>query len=241
MAVSDIKQEALGYAIPERVDLYLKFFQCYPGGYGEGDVFAGIKNPPLRQLAQKYKSLDIDDIFTLLTDEVHEIRLLALFMLCARVKLKRTPFSEVEYIAQKYLQHLKYINNWDLVDASAHHLLGRWVYESGADEVVYNLAKSNNFWENRMAIISTFYHISNNEFRLALNIAEKLLHHKHDLIHKGVGWMLREIGKRDLMAELAFLSQYYKTMPRTMLRYAIEKFDEPMRQSFLKGTFSINR
>jgi len=234
--VNKVKEEALSYSESDRINLYKKFFKCFPGGYGEGDTFAGIRNPPLRSLAKKYKELSLQDVFVLLGDKVHEIRLLSLFILELKFKNKKTSNNEKDTIAQGYLEHLQFINNWDLVDASAHHILGAWCFEK-EESIIINLAQRDNLWENRVAMIATFYYIRQNSFALALNIAKILLHHPHDLIHKAVGWMLREIGKRDLEVELTFLKQHYKNMPRTMLRYAIEKFDESVRQEIMKGTF----
>ncbi len=234
--VNQIKKEALANSEPERIELYEKYFRCYPGGYGEGDTFAGIRNPPLRRLAKKHKNISIDDCFTMLCDKIHEIRLLALFILELKFKSKKTSELEKKEIAERYLLSLKYINNWDLVDLSAHHILGCWLYQKDAT-VLFDLANSNNLWRNRVAMIAAFYNIRQNSFELPVKIAEILVNHKHDIIHKAVGWMLREIGKRDIDVELEFLIKHYKTMPRTMLRYAIEKFDEPVRQKFLKGKY----
>lgn len=235
--VNKIKQEALGFSEKDRINLYYKFFKCFPGGYGEGDIFAGIKNPPLRALSKKYKTISIDDAFLLLEDEIHEIRLLALFILELKVKNKKIDPDDFNRIAELYLKHIPFINNWDLVDASAHHILGFWVYTNSSD-VLIKLAQKEHLWSNRIAMIATFYHIRKQDYDLPLRIAELLVHHKHDLIHKAVGWMLREIGKRDLDMELKFLDKYYKIMPRTMLRYAIEKFEESLRKSYLTGRFS---
>ncbi|MBI9065969.1 MAG: DNA alkylation repair protein [Salinivirgaceae bacterium] len=232
--IKEIKLEALASSETDRIVLYKKFFKCIPGGYGEGDVFAGIRNPILRNLAKKYKTIAIDDVFTLLKDEIHEIRLLALFILELKVKNKKITTIDFDSIAKGYIDNLDYVNNWDLVDASAHHILGFWEFENNSG-ILLKLSKESGLWKNRVAMIGTFYHIRKNEFELTLKIAEILINHKHDIIHKAVGWMLREIGNRNREVELEFLNHYYKTMPRTMLRYAIEKFEEPLRLSYLKG------
>jgi 3-methyladenine DNA glycosylase AlkD len=145
--------------------------------------------------------------------------------------------NEKDAVAGIYMSHLEYVNNWDLVDASAHHILGAWLLDKPHD-YLFKLADSNHLWKQRVAVIATHWFIRNRQFCTTLKLSEKLLHHKHDLIHKAVGWMLREIGNLDYQAEYDFLLRHYKTMPRTMLRYAIEKFDEPVRQRFLKGTIN---
>ncbi len=235
--LNQIILETQSFAEPERVQLYEKFMQVRPGGYGEGDTFWGIRNPNLRKLAKKYKTVSIDQVFELLTNKVHEIRLLALFILEIKYASKITSQEDKSKITKLYINNLKYVNNWDLVDSSAHKLLGPYVYHENEPAILIGLAKSDNLWENRVAIIATFYHIRQGEFTLAFEIATILLNHKHDIIHKAVGWMLREIGNRNQQVELEFLKKHYKKMPRTMLRYAIEKFDEDLRISILKGSF----
>ena len=232
----EIIQEALSYSENERIDLYRKFFQCFKGGYGEDDTFAGIRNPHLRSLSKKYKTISIQETTELLTNKIHEIRLLALFIFELKFKSKKTSQIEKDKIAHAYLENLEYVNNWDLVDSSAHHILGTWLFDKEHDLLI-ELANKNNLWNNRIAIIATFYHIRKNHYDETLQIAEILLNHKHDIIHKAVGWMLREIGNRDLNVELQFLKKHYNQMPRTMLRYAIEKFEEPLKQQILKGTY----
>lgn len=231
----EIKKEALAFSDKERVPLINKYFHNFPDGYGYGDTFVAIRNPELRALARKYKEASIHEVFCLLEDKIHEIRQLALFILELIVKSKHLNPTDFNQIVAGYLQRLDYINNWDLVDTSAHHILGfsEYVQPTG---VLEKLANENNLWHNRIAMIATFYHIRKNAYETPLHIAEILVNHKHDLIHKAVGWMLREIGKRDLAVEEKFLQKQYKKMPRTMLRYAIEKFDEPLRLAYLKGT-----
>ncbi len=231
-----IRNEVLSYSKADSIDKDLKFFQCFPGGYGEGDTFAGVTNPVIRMLAKKHNNVSINEAFTLLTDPIHEIRLLALFILVLKYNSKKTQSAEKELIVKNYLSHLKYINNWDLVDSSAHFILGPWAFNNHSS-VLHKLSKSPILWENRVAMIATFYHIRQQSFDVPLQIAYNLLTHPHDLIHKAVGWMLREIGNRNRETELTFLKKHYKTMPRTMLRYAIEKFEEPLRQQLLKGTW----
>jgi len=232
-----IIDEARFYAVRDRVPMVEKYLQVFKGGYGYGDIIWAIPNPVLRNLAKKYQHINLDESFQLLEHQAHEIRLLALFILELKVKKKTLSSESRNFIATEYLNRLSFINNWDLVDASAHKLLGPWIERTNQSEILLDLAYSSNLWKNRVAIIATFHHIRNYNYELSLKIADLLLSHKHDLIHKAVGWMLREIGNRDLQVELEYLSTCYKIMPRTMLRYAIEKFDEPLRQAFLKGEF----
>lgn len=209
-----------------------RFFKIGVGEYGEGDVFLGIKVPIQRKICKKYYDLELSDLQELLNSRVHEHRMCALFILIhqyfgAQNNLKKK-------IVEFYLKNTKNINNWDLVDLSAHKILGDYLIER--DRIIlYNLAKSNNLWEKRISIISCFAFIRKNDFNDALKISEILLSDTHDLIHKAVGWMLREIGKKNLKIEEDFLKKHYKDMPRTMLRYAIERFEEDKRKAYLLG------
>jgi 3-methyladenine DNA glycosylase AlkD len=232
--VQDIRNELLKFGSPDQIARKMKYFHCYPGGYGDGDTFACIINPVVHKFAKTHKDIPLNEVVHLLSDPVHELRLLALIILDHKYNSKKAVPTDKEQIVQIYLSNLKYVNNWDLIDSSAHKILGKWAFNSNPD-VLFKLAESQNLWENRVAMMSTLYHIRELQFEVPFKIARILLHHKHDLIHKVVGWMLREIGNRDLNAELDFLRMHYKSMPRTMLRYAIEKFDEPMRLKILKG------
>ncbi|PKN71945.1 MAG: DNA alkylation repair protein [Candidatus Cloacimonetes bacterium HGW-Cloacimonetes-3] len=215
-------------------DSHAKFFKSYPGGYGEGDKFWGISVPTQRSIGKHYyRLLSLEDMSELIHHEVHEVRLTTLMMLVSRFE-KSKDEKEKEAIAKLYLDNLEYVNNWDLVDSSAHHILGAWLLDK-PHTLLFELAKSDHLWKQRVAMISCYHFIRKNRYATTLELAELLLHHKHDLIHKAVGWMLREIGNRDYATEYTFLKQHYHTMPRTMLRYAIEKFDEDVRQDFLKG------
>lgn len=216
-----IKQELNKLKNKKTKEILQRFFKTKKGEYGEGDIFIGIKVPVLREVAEKYKDLDYNSLQDLIDSEIHEHRMCALFILIAKEDKKKA--------VKFYLKNTKRINNWDLVDLSAPKILG----EYGDRDILYKLAKSKNLWEKRIAIISTFTFIKKNNFSDTLKISEILLNDKHDLIHKAVGWMLREIGKRDKKIEEKFLKKYYKIMPRTMLRYAIERFDN--RQEYLKG------
>jgi 3-methyladenine DNA glycosylase AlkD len=210
-----------------------RFFKTGPGEYGEGDIFLGIKVPVLRKLAKEYLDLPLKEVKKILASKYHEERLLALLIMVGQ--FSRGDEKKKKSIYELYLKSTAFINNWDLVDMSAHYIVGPYLMDKSRERL-YELAQSKSFWERRIAIMSTFYFIKNNEFTDTLKIAGMLLCDTEDLIHKAVGWMLREIGKRQLKTEEAFLKEYYQKMPRTMLRYAIEKFPEPKRKHYLKGT-----
>lgn len=209
-----------------------RFFKTGPGEYGEGDQFLGIRVPKIRKIARRFKELSLSQTERLLHSDFHEERLCALIILVNRSK--RAAPQELGEIYQLYLKNTTYINNWNLVDSSAEHIVGRYLAEEDRDRsILYQLAKSDDLWERRISIMSTFHFIKNNDFDDTLKIAELLVNDKHDLIHKATGWMLREIGKRKIEVEKDFLDQHIQDMPRTMLRYAIEKIPEEMRKSYL--------
>ncbi len=208
------------------------FFKTGPGEYGEGDRFLGLKVPVIRKIANAHTDLTFAELQKLLDSKYHEERLAALLIL-----VKIFPMSgdaEKEKIFNFYLNNTANINNWDLVDLSAPKITGEYLL-TGNKDILFELAASDNLWERRIAVLTTFRFIKENQYNTSLDICLKLLNDPHDLIHKAVGWMLREIGKRDQAAEENFLKDYYKSMPRTMLRYAIEKFPEKKRQAYLKG------
>jgi len=205
-----------------------RFFKTGPGQYGEGDLFLGIKVPVLRKLAKEHRDIALDDAVELLQSPLHEVRLLALLIMVLQAR------QNGGAVYRAYLANTHRINNWDLVDVSAEHIVGAHLFEN-ARKPLYRLAKSKSLWERRIAIIATFYFIRRNQFNDTLAIADLLLNDKEDLMHKAVGWMLREVGKRDLNVEEDFLLPHYHKMPRTMLRYAIEKFPEPKRLDYLHG------
>lgn len=209
-----------------------RFFKTGPGEYGEGDKFLGIRVPVTRKVARKYRGLSLQLVLELLKSEYHEERLLALFMLVDL--FKRGNEEEQKKVYHAYLGHTDTINNWDLVDGSAHQIVGGYLADRDK-KPLYKLAKSRSLWERRIAIIATFYFIKRDEFTETLKISEMLLLDEEDLIHKAVGWMLREVGKHDLEVEENFLRKHYKKMPRTMLRYAIEKFEEEKKARLSKG------
>ena len=223
MTANEIRKILRALADPEVAVHSQRYFKTGKGEYGEGDKFLGIRIPILRKQLKQCKASTLTQTLSLLKSPYHEERLFALLLLVE--KFKRADADEQATIYQAYLDNSKYINNWDLVDSSASQIVG--VYLQNKDkQPLYQLAKSNNLWQRRIAVIATFQLIRNKQFDDALKIAGLLLNDKHDLIHKAVGWQLREIGKRDLAIEKAFLDQHCRQMPRTMLRYAIEKFPQ---------------
>ena len=208
-----------------------RFFKTGKGQYGEGDIFLGIKVPIQRQIAKKYRDLKLKDISFLLKSKIHEHRLTALFILI--FQFEKASNDDKEKIVDFYLKHKNYVNNWDLVDLSAPKILGIYLLNNDR-KILYVLAKSNSLWDKRISILSTYSFIKNNDFKDTLKLSELFLKEKHDLMHKAVGWMLREIGKKNVNVLYSFLDKYYKKMPRTMLRYAIEKLNENKRKHYMK-------
>lgn len=224
--IDQIKKELNKKADKEKAKQLARFFKTGKGEYGEGDVFIGIKVPDQRIIAKKFKDASFNDLKELIKSEIHEFRLTALMILIFKYK------AEKEKVFNFYIKNTKRINNWDLVDLSAPNIIGDYLLDKDRS-ILYDFAKSNNLWKKRIAIISTFTFIRNNDFKDSLKISEILLNDKHDLIHKAVGWMLREIGKRDIKIEKQFLEKYCKKMPRTMLRYSIEKFSQKDKGMFM--------
>jgi len=225
--LTNIIKELKKNAEPNRKEVFLKFFKTGKEEYGEGDRFLGIAVPKTRVIAQKYKNLTLFDLQKLLKSKIHEHRLCALMIL--RMQYEETKDKK---LVDFYLANTKNINNWDLVDLSAGYILGDWLLDKDR-RLLYRLSKSKNLWERRIAVISTSTFIRENQFEDTIKISEILLSDKHDLIHKAVGWMLRETGKRDQKLLEDFLQKHAKQMPRVMLRYAIEKLDEKKRKFYL--------
>ena len=211
-----------------------RFFKTGPGQYGEGDRFLGIRVPVIRKCVRQYREISLPDAVALLQSPFHEARLLALLILVAKYSRAKED-AERETIYRSYLDHTKFINNWDLVDSSAEHIVGAHLFNRDR-KPIYRLANSKDLWERRIGVMATFHFVKREDFADTLAIAELLLSDKENLIHKAVGWMLREVGNRDRKTEERFLKKHYKQMPRTMLRYAIEKLPEAERQSYLHGT-----
>ncbi len=207
------------------------FFKTGKGEYGEGDKFLGVRVPELRKLAkQYYTSTSLEDVQKILSSPFHEERLYALLLLI--YSFSKANEKEKTQIYNTYLSNTQYINSWDLVDLSSHHIIGAYL-ENKTKHILYQLSQSRSIWERRISIIATFQFIKKNQFNDTLSIAKQLINDKEDLIHKAVGWMLREIGKRNINIEKKFLKAYYKDMPRIMLRYAIEHFPKKERVFFL--------
>ena len=233
MLIAAIQRELEGLGEASRVAILQRFFKTGPGEYGAGDRFRGIRVPILRGLAKKYQDLSLAEAGRLLQSTFHEDRLLVLLILIRHYY--RGDQVARDKIHRFYLEHTRFVNNWDLVDASAPHLLGHYL-EGRPKDALTRLAASGNWWERRLAIIATLHFIKRQDFDETLRIARLLLGDSEDLIHKAVGWMLREVEKRQTTVAEAFLQTHYRNMPRTMLRYAIERLPEARRQAYLKGT-----
>ena len=231
--LAGIRAELHKLADPVRATHSLRFFKTGPGQYGEGDKFLGLTVPQMRKLVRKYRALDDTTALELLASPWHEERLVALLLLVDGYK--RGDHERRRKIHRAYLANAQWINNWDLVDASAEHVVGPHL-DAKEIALLERLARSKNIWERRIAIVSTFHFIKRDEFRPTLRIAAMLLTDSHDLIHKAAGWMLREVGKRDRKTLDSFLKKHYRKMPRTMLRYAIERHPERVRKQYLAGT-----
>lgn len=225
--IKDVRKEA----DPAKVEILSRFFKTRKGEYGEGDLFLGVKVPPLRKISKKYKGLPLPELQKIVKSKYHEERLLGFFILCET--FQKTPEEDRNKLHQFYLKNLKYVNNWDIVDLSSREMIGDYLLDKKRD-ILYKLAKSENLWERRISIISTYAFIRKQDFKDALKISEILLKDKEDLIHKAVGWMLREIGNRSLKPETDFLDKHASSMPRTMLRYAVEKFPDKLRTKYMK-------
>ena len=232
--LAQVRRDVRAAANPKDAVFLQRFFKTGPGQYGEGDRFLGIRVPVMRKIARKHRDLPLGGQFTLLTSKYHEERAVALFLLVHSYK-KADEKTRVR-ICRDYLAHSKHINNWDLVDCSAEHIVGPELGKSVSEARLAKLARSQLLWDRRIAMLATFHWIKQKEFGPALRMAAILLDDDEDLMHKAVGWMLREIGKRDRAVEERFLRQHCRTMPRTALRYAIEHFEEPERKRWLAGT-----
>lgn len=223
-------QDLLKLADKKKAAFFPSFFKTGKGEYGEGDVFIGVTVPETRSIAKKYKGLSLKEIERLLKDKRHEVRLCALLILVEQ--FKKGDGTAKKKIYEFYLEHLKWVNNWDLVDSSAYHIVGEYLLDKNRS-ILRRMARSKHLWTERVAIVSTFAFIRKGQLQDTFEIAEMFLSHKHDLLHKAVGWMLREAGKKNEVALKRFLDENAMVMPRTMLRYAIEKFDEKERKRYL--------
>lgn len=232
MSLNNLKKELEQLADKKQAANLQRFFKTGPGEYGEGDIFLGLKVPVQRSVAKKYKDLALKDVQELLNSKIHEHRLIALLILM--LKYDAAEEDSRKQIFEIYLKNTKNINNWDLIDLSSPNIVGNYLLDKDR-AILYKLAKSNSIWEKRISMLATFEFIANKESKDALAIAEILINDKHDLIQKAVGWMLREVGKRvSQEQEEKFLKKHYKTMPRTMLRYAIERFDKQKKEFYMR-------
>jgi len=224
-------------ATEERRKVNEWFFKTGKGEYGYGDIFLGVTVPDIRKIAKKFsQEISLQELTELIRSPTHEVRLCALIIL-----VNKYNNEQPERIYRYYLKHLNSINNWDLVDTSAPHIVGDHLYNNPEkSEILLEFSNSENLWVRRVSIVSTFAFIKNNEFNKTLEIAKLLLNDNHDLIHKAVGWMLREVYKRDEGLIKRFLRQNYAQIPRTTLRYAIERMDKEERLSYLKGNFDVS-
>jgi 3-methyladenine DNA glycosylase AlkD len=230
MGLAELRNDLKKESNEKQAEVLQRFFKTGKGEYGEGDIFYGIKVPVQRKIAKKNSDVSIGEVQKLLNSPIHEERLVSLFILVDQYSKAEDKTKEL--IFKFYLKNAKKINNWDLVDLSAPKIVGVHLLTRDKD-ILFKLARSSNVWEKRIAILSTYTFIRNLHFDTTFLIAEILLNDKHDLIHKAVGWMLREAGNKDMQAEEVFLKKYYKVMPRTMLRYAIEKFPDQKRMKYM--------
>ena len=228
-----IKDELAACGSPRKAKDLSRFFKTGKGDYGEGDRFLGVTVPHSRAIAQKYITADETALHALLESSYHEHRLVALLILTYRFERTKDE-TERACIVRFYQQHVEAINNWDLVDLSCYKILGGWLHDKNK-QLLYDWARTPHLWKQRIAMVSCMYFVKRGDFTDCLAIADLLISHSHDLIHKAVGWLLREVGKKDEQRLIDYLTPRYRQMPRTMLRYAIERFTPELRQAFLKG------
>lgn len=229
---SQVKADLENASDPVQAEKLQGFFKTGTGEYGEGDIFLGVKVPEQRRIAKKHRNISLEETIELLQSDIHEHRLTSLFILVD--KFGKGDEETREKIVDLYLGNTRFVNNWDLVDSSAHKILGVWLLDKPKD-LLYKLAESEMLWERRISIIATFPFIRDGDLSDAVALAKKLMNDEHDLIHKASGWVLREIGKKDVETLYSFLDEYSREMPRTMLRYSIEKLPEEKRKHYLRS------
>lgn len=233
--VNEIKEALNLLSIPEKAAFFPRFFKTGKGEYGEGDQFIGVIVPDQRKVAKDYvQKISLRDLSELLSSEIHEHRLTALFLLISKFE-KAKEQSVKDEIIEFYLNHLQYVNNWDLVDTSCYKILGRYAFENQKESLLKDLADSDEMWHKRIAVVGTMYYVKKGSFELTKQFVTQNLLHPHDLMHKANGWLLREMGNKNEAELINYLNEHHKNMPRTCLRYAIEKLDEELRQDYLKG------
>ncbi|WES96573.1 DNA alkylation repair protein [Chryseobacterium arthrosphaerae] len=233
--IKEIQEALVVLSIPEKAEFFPRFFKTGKGEYGEGDLFLGVKVPDQRSVAKEYyPKISWEELSVLLSSQYHEHRLTAIFMLV--LKFEKTKDKAVKDDAVKfYLDHLPYVNNWDIVDSSCYKILGRYAFENQKESLLRDLSKSEEMWHKRIAVVGTMHYVKKGSFDLTKEFVTRNLKHPHDLMHKANGWLLREMGQKNEAELISYLKQYYKEMPRTCLRYSIEKLDEDLRQDYLKG------
>lgn len=250
MNAADVKRELVAISRPDKKEIYQRFFKTGKGQYGEGDVFIGCTMPEQRVIAKKYEVLPFKEIGVLLDSKIHEQRMTGLIILTyqyagAEKQIEKGTWDDRRIAAKKkkeiyefYMKNLSAVNNWDLVDVTVPRIVGNYLYEDPEKKkIIYKLVKSKNLWERRVAVLATYSFIKNDDFEDIVKLCQLLLDDKHDLMHKATGWMLREMGKRGergLVTLKKFLTKHVKRMPRTMLRYSIERFPEKERKAWLK-------
>ena len=231
--LASLLQTAESMADPKLAAFQLRFFKTQAGDYGHGDIFMGLRVPQTRVIAKEFRDMPLDEVWELLRNPNHELRLTALHILVDQFERLKDTKARKD-LMNGYLDHLQYVNNWDLVDTSAHKILGRWLADQNDRSILYTLAKTDHLWSQRVAMVATLWLIKKGQFEDTLALAEVLLHHPHDLMHKAVGWMLREVGNRDLTTLRAFLDKHAAVIPRTMLRYAMEKLSREERTHYME-------
>ncbi|ACU06496.1 predicted DNA alkylation repair enzyme [Flavobacteriaceae bacterium 3519-10] len=235
MVVDAIKSALQDLSLPEKAAFYPRFFKAGKGEYAEGDIFIGVTVPDQRKVAKEfYAKISLEQLHDLLASPIHEYRHTALLMLVIKYE-KSADTASKEEIVDFYIRNRKYINNWDLIDNSCYKILGRHAFETSNEDLLRTLAAEENMWSKRIAVVATMYYVKRDKFQLLKELVLLNLHHPHDLMHKANGWLLREMGNKNERELIDFLREHYDTMPRTTLRYAIEKLDENLRQDFLKG------
>lgn len=233
--ISQVQAALREHIKPEKAAFFPKYMQAHEGGYGQGDQFLGITMPNIRAVVKEYAlQFSLEELQPLIRSKWHEERMCGLLMLVQHYQKSKKDEEKQAACIALYLKQLDWVNNWDLVDCTAYHLLGDWLLTRDRS-LLYELAESQHLWRERVAMVATLAFIRQGQFTEAYQLAEFFLSHPHSLMHKAVGWMLRESGKRDEQALTEFLDSHYQNMPRTSLRYAIERFSEPVRQAYLQG------
>lgn len=232
MSAEKLKAQLLAAANATKARDLLRFFKTGKGEYGEGDLFIGVTVPTNRTITRQYLHLPVEQLIPLLRCDIHEVRLSALICMVEQYKSRRTSEQQRQEIVDTYIANTRYINNWDLVDLSVYHIIGAHLQHRDRS-LLYRWAQSSSLWEQRMSIVATMWFIRQGEYDDTIRLAEQLCHHPHDLIQKAVGWLLREVGKRDINPLTDFLDTHYTTLPRTLLRYAIERLPVEQRKHYM--------